>query len=38
MCCFLALQEINEDPRKKQYPKVDRLVLRQPAQSSSVKP
>ncbi|MCI42589.1 hypothetical protein A2U01_0063826, partial [Trifolium medium] len=25
VCCFLARQEINEDPKKKQYPEVDLL-------------
>ncbi|MCI06269.1 GPI mannosyltransferase 1, partial [Trifolium medium] len=38
VCCFLALHEIKEVPRKKQYPEVDLLVSKHPAQSASVKP
>jgi hypothetical protein len=33
--CFLDFQEINEDPRKKQHPVMDRLVSEQPAKSAS---
>jgi hypothetical protein len=36
--CFLALQEIREEPRKKQYPDVDLLLSTQLAQSASAKP
>jgi hypothetical protein len=36
--CFLALHEIREVPRKKQYPDVDLLVSTQFAQSASAKP
>ncbi|MCI48447.1 putative disease resistance protein (TIR-NBS-LRR class), partial [Trifolium medium] len=38
VCCFLARQEINEEPKKKQYPEVDLLVSMQLAQSASAKP
>lgn len=36
LVCFLALQETRLDPRKMQYPDVDRRVFRYPAQSVSL--
>ena len=33
--CFFALQEINESPKKTQYPVIDFLVSGQEAQSES---
>lgn len=38
VCYYLALQEIKEEPKKKQYPKMDLLESRQPTQSASEKP
>jgi hypothetical protein len=38
VCCFLAFHEINDEPMKKQYPDVDLLVSKQPAQSASEYP
>jgi hypothetical protein len=36
--CFLAFHETKDEPMKKQYPVVDFLVSKHPAQSASVKP
>jgi hypothetical protein len=36
--CFFAFHETREEPKKKQYPEVDLLVSKQPAQSASENP
>lgn len=36
--CFLAFQDISEEPKKKQNPVVDLLESTQPAQSASTYP
>jgi hypothetical protein len=36
--CFFAFQETRDDPKKKQYPDVDLLVSKHPAQSALEKP
>jgi hypothetical protein len=36
--CFFAFHETSDDPKKKQYPDVDLLVSKHPAQSASEKP
>ncbi|MCI02637.1 hypothetical protein A2U01_0023671, partial [Trifolium medium] len=36
--CFLARQDMRDEPKKKQYPDVDLLVSKQFAQSVSAKP
>ncbi|MCH89133.1 hypothetical protein A2U01_0010026, partial [Trifolium medium] len=36
--CFFSFHDTRDEPMKKQYPVVDFLVSRQPAQSESEKP
>ena len=38
IACFFDFQEINESPRKMQYPVIDLLVSRHDAQSASLNP
>jgi hypothetical protein len=38
VCCFLAFHEIRDEPKKKQYPDIDLLVSKHPAQSASEYP